>query len=731
MIILKLSLSFLYYKGIIFPSYAVFKEKVINIDYYKSIISNSDDFDDKEFNKPLRKIILKNKKVYAYSDKDYLIWETPDEYKIQDFLWCDINKDNKNELVLLAWRAGRYGSFLPFWIKENDMSFDQHIFIYEFKDRIFKPIWKSSYIEADVREFYFDDEYNILTLLDKNYSRVRFSWLSWGLSSIKASKLDYDEKHDKVKGKLNLIALGDNLIHKQIYELGLKKNDFNFLYENIKEYLNKGNLKVINQETIFVDKESEYSDYPQFGTPIQVGDAIKKAGFNLVTLANNHILDKGDYGVDLTKKFYDDNKIDYIGIKSKDESKNYKIFDIDSIKVSVFNYTYGINNMTIDEVINSKVNSLADARQVKRDLDDGVPKSDVSIVFVHWGDEYNTSINEFQKKWANIFLSKGVDIVIGTHPHVLQKYEVLKDINGNEMLVYYSIGNFISYQKNIENLVGGIADVEVYKTNNGIKFKNYDLVPTITIKDSNYISTYLLNDYDKFPNLHIYGDYNQIYKIVENAKYSFDKNEFIKKLKKLKVNDVINLGRYEQDGNISNGSEEIEWVVMVKKDNEVFLTSKYILDYVPFDKERNNVKNKNMIQYKDTYMYYFIYNDFIKKAFTDDELNIIHNKNVSLACTYRYNSIGFDYTDKDMMKASDTIYARNKYSGENINEYWILNKCDSSNALDIETNREKFIMADGSIAYNGYRNASEEMNSDGNTNIYEIKGFRPFITIKY
>ena len=84
-IILKLSLSFLYYKGIIFPSYAVFKEKVINVDDYKSIISNSDDFDDKEFNKPLRKIILKNKKIYAYSDKDYLIWETPDEYKIQDF----------------------------------------------------------------------------------------------------------------------------------------------------------------------------------------------------------------------------------------------------------------------------------------------------------------------------------------------------------------------------------------------------------------------------------------------------------------------------------------------------------------------------------------------------------------------------------------------------------------------------------------------------------------------
>ena len=495
-IIYKSVLHFLYFNGIIFPSYANFKDKIIVVNDYDNISNDSNEFDDIDFNKVLRKIELKNKKIIAFTDNDRILWESDEGYKVQDFLWCDIDRDEENELVLLTWKAGRYGKFLPFWIKENDMSFDQHIFIYKFKNRTFKSIWKSSYIEVDVKEFYFDDEYKILTLLDEKNCRTRFAWLSWGLSSIKASKIDYDEKNDKTIGRLNLISVGDNLIHKQIYNYGLENNkNFDFLYENIKKYINRGNLKTINQETIFIDNEREYSDFPKFGTPIEVGNAIKNAGFNLVTLANNHIFDKKDYGIEITKKFYDENDINYIGLK--DNNKNYKILDIDGIKISVFNYTYGINFMTAEQVLKTNVNSLIDEKQVKRDLDEGVPKSDISIVFVHWGKEYDSSITELQKHYAKIFLSKGVDIVIGTHPHILQKYELLKDANGNEMLIYYSLGNFVSYQKNIENLIGGIADVEIVKTNNGIKFKNYKLVPTYTVKIDNFVTTYLLSEYEK------------------------------------------------------------------------------------------------------------------------------------------------------------------------------------------------------------------------------------------
>lgn len=758
LLICKIVLEYLYYKGILFPSYAIFKEKTIVVNDYDDIKNDSNEFDDINFNKALRKLELKNKKLSAFTDNDKVLWESDIGYKVQDFLWCDIDRDDEKELVLLAWRAGRYGSFLPFWIKENDLSFDQHIFIYKFKNSTFKSIWKSSYIEVDVREFYFDNEYKILTLLDKSYCRNRFAWFSWGLNSIKASKLDYDEKNDKVLGKLNLISVGDNLIHKQIYEQGNKNNrNYDFLYKNIKNYISKGNLKTINQETIFVDDEKEYSDFPNFGTPIEVGEAIKNAGFNLVTLANNHILDKNEKGIEITKKFYNDNDINYIGLR--ENGKNYKILDIEGLKVSVFNYTYGINMMTNDQVLKTNVNSLIDEKQVKRDLDEGVSKGDISIVFVHWGEENNNKITELQKHFAKIFLSKGVDIVIGTHPHILQKYELLKDGTGNEMLIYYSLGNIVSYQKDMENLIGGIADVEVLKTNNGIKFKSYILVPTWTAKNEEYVTTYLLSEYED----NITNKKEKI-KTIEMLLNPIDKNEILSKIKRVKpvseyeiktidkegynqkkknsnidvknydiINNVetISFGRYEQDNNIENGKEPIEWIIMAKKDGKAYLTSKYILDYIEFDKTNDENKEIKGIRYQDTYMYHQIFKSFIPTAFTDEEIELVHNKSVTLACNYRYNSIGFDYTNPYYMTAEETEFAKSKYRGESTNEYWILNKCDTFNKLDITTNREKFVMADGNIAYNGFRNEKEKNELEGATNIYEVKGFRPFIIIDY
>ena len=402
--------------------------------------------------------------------------------------------------------------------------------------------------------------------------------------------------------------------------------------------------------------------------------------------------------------------------------------------------------MTTNEVYNSEICSLVDEKQVKRDLDEGVRKSDLSIVFVHWGDENDRNISDFQKHYAKIFLSKGIDIVIGTHPHIVQKSELLKDNNGNELLIYYSLGNFISYQKNIENLIGGFLDIDVLKTNNGIKISKCSLLPTYTYRDNSYSTVYLLDDYKKLDssyNNNINNKYNfsveRIQSVADSLFSSFIGEELFDKLKTIKTVvendgiehiDTIELGHYEQDNDLSNGKEPIEWIVMAKKDGKAYLTSKYILDYIEFDKSKNKKKIINKITYKNTYMYYFIYNDFIKNSFTDKEMSFIHNGNVTLACNYRYNSIGFDYTNPRYMCATETEFAKNKRVEKNMNEYWILNRCDTSNVLDINTNREKFVMADGGMAYEGYRNEEEKILYKS-SNIYEKKGFRPFIAIEY
>ncbi len=170
---------------------------------------------------------------------------------------------------------------------------------------------------------------------------------------------------------------------------------------------------------------------------------------------------------------------------------------------------------------------------------------------------------------------------------------------------------------------------------------------------------------------------------------------------------------------------------MAKKERKAYLTTKYILDYMEFDKTNEKGKEIEGIRYQDTYMYRQIFKSFIPTAFTDEEIALVHNKAVTLACNYRYNSIGFDYTNPCYMIAKETAFAKSKYRGESTNEYWILNKCDTFNKLDITTNREKFVMADGNIAYNGFRNEKEKNELEGATNIYEVKGFRPFIIIDY
>lgn len=316
-----------------------------------------------------------------------------------------------------------------------------------------------------------------------------------------SSKFDYDKEKDKIISSVKINAFGDNLIHEQIYNYAINENNksFDFLYENIENELKEGDINVINQETVFVDDEKKYSTFPLFGTPVENGESIIKAGFNLITCATNHILDNYGYGIQTTIDFYEKNNINYIGI-SKNETKKvpYKILEINDIKIAVFNYTYNINHMEYIDYTKEipYVNILADENVVREQLEEGIKKADASIVFVHWGTEYTRHIDGFQKKWSKIFLESGVDLVIGTHPHVLQKSEILKDDKGNEMLIYYSLGNFVSYQNYYDRIIGGEAKITIAKTNNGIKFTYFDFLPTITHQENNFVTAYMVKDYN-------------------------------------------------------------------------------------------------------------------------------------------------------------------------------------------------------------------------------------------
>ena len=145
----------------------------------------------------------------------------------------------------------------------------------------------------------------------------------------------------------------------------------------------------------------------------------------------------------------------------------------------MLNYTYGTNGIRIPEKSPNAVHLLEDEERIRADISKAKAESDFVVVFVHWGTEYAEKPDDFQKKWTQIFLECGVDVTVGTHPHVLQPYELLRDDSGHEMLVYYSIGNYISAQSEKSCVKGGMAEFTVSLTKDGYRITEYGLKPLV------------------------------------------------------------------------------------------------------------------------------------------------------------------------------------------------------------------------------------------------------------
>lgn len=417
-------------------------------------------------------IVLTHKKV-SVTYGDSVIWNSPDGVKVQKALSCDIDNDCQDELVLLCWRKGHFGRLMPIWVEEDEQEWSQHIFVYEYVQDEVRPKWMSSYIGPDISDISSNEKeapYSRLWLTDTEGKMSSWVWDSWGFA-----REDSD---------ISFVVFGDLLAHEPIYRYGLQSDEgFSFLFENMEDVIADSDIAVINQETPLTDQPSMYGDYPRFGTPVQVGQAIVDAGFDVVTCATNHILDRGAEGVSFTKSFFDGNQIKCLGVQTGEEmaDRAYEIIARNGVRFALFNYTYGTNGIPIPDESPYMVHLLDNEEKIRGDIENAKEEADLVIVFAHWGTEYSQEPDDFQREWAKIFLESGVDIVIGTHPHVLQPFEVLTDDSGHSMLVYYSLGNFISSQPEKSCIKGGMAEFKVSLTPEGYKVTEYDLKPlTIT-----------------------------------------------------------------------------------------------------------------------------------------------------------------------------------------------------------------------------------------------------------
>lgn len=303
---------------------------------------------------------------------------------------------------------------------------------------------------------------------------------------------------------VNIVAVGDNLIHMPIVTSGEQEDgslNYDAMYASIAPYIQAADLAVINQETVLGGDSFAYDGPPKYNSPWEIGDAAVKAGFDVFTCATNHAMDMGTAGIEKENEFFSGYpEVIHTGTNlTEEDAQQITYATVNGIRFALLNYTYGTNGLPVPEDKPYLINMLDEAK-ITEDVTQARKNADIVMVFVHWGAQNSYDINEQQQTYTQLFSDLGVDIVIGTHPHVLQKVEwVSNDETGKDMLVYYSLGNFISHQQNLDQLCGGMAEITVERKGGDISITNAKLAPVITFFERNgekyTFGVYRLNDY--------------------------------------------------------------------------------------------------------------------------------------------------------------------------------------------------------------------------------------------
>lgn len=267
--------------------------------------------------------------------------------------------------------------------------------------------------------------------------------------------------------KASVFMVGDALIHSAVYEDAKQPDgsyDFKPMLESIKPISSKYDIVYYNQETVLGGKELGLSNYPRFNSPYEVGDAFIDAGFNTVSLATNHTMDKGEVGVINSVNYWKSKGegIAYSGQWTSFEDREEqtaKIYEKNGIKYAFISYTIWTNGLETPKG-KEYLNNLYSEEKAAQDISRVRDKVDFVIVAMHWGTEYSFKVDYKQNEIANYLSNLGVDLIIGAHPHVIQTVEY---INDGKTFVVYSLGNFISDQNDVDNFTGLAFEVVLRK----------------------------------------------------------------------------------------------------------------------------------------------------------------------------------------------------------------------------------------------------------------------------
>lgn len=305
---------------------------------------------------------------------------------------------------------------------------------------------------------------------------------------------------------VSFLSVGDNLIHDGIYQQANKRAggngyDFSYCYKNIAPDVAAADVATINQETI-ISKSNKPSGYPLFNSPHEVGDEIAKIGFDVIAMANNHMIDKGAKGLSEAIDYWDsvDGVVRTGAYKNEEDLNKVEYIESNGLKIGLVGVTQYTNGLSLPKDSELKIIYSADEDIIERKIKNAKENCDMVLVNIHWGNEYQTTPTQAQKDLASKMANWGADVIIGHHPHVIQPVEFIEKADGTRTLVAYSLGNFISQQNTPARVVGGMLHYTVTKDFNTGKLTVSDVKfePIVThyVNGSHDVQIFKLSQYN-------------------------------------------------------------------------------------------------------------------------------------------------------------------------------------------------------------------------------------------
>lgn len=323
---------------------------------------------------------------------------------------------------------------------------------------------------------------------------------SQGTTETGSQQQEQESSSKSKKATVEVMMVGDVLMHDELVESGYTSDgsfDFGFIFQNIEDYIDAADVRILNQETVMGDPSLGYSLYmgdsgPIMNTPTALADTEADLGFNVILKATNHTLDHGYDGLahelEYWKEYHPGTPV--LGVSNPyaeedDDSQNYVdnvyVGDFNGIKVAVLNYTYATNenvDWDTDEAYISYLSKDKIRSDVKKARAAG---AEMIIACPHWGIEYNTEPSEEETTYAKLFCDLGVDVILGSHPHVLQPIELMENDEGHKTVCFYSLSDFVAASGMQTNaLIGGVARVTLQRDKKGnCSVVAASLVPTV------------------------------------------------------------------------------------------------------------------------------------------------------------------------------------------------------------------------------------------------------------